>query len=80
MKETKFFVNTGEQSIWLNQLLRAADLCYGGVITSNDGFEITVQWEEGLIVDEAHITKVKDALQKVFESNGLCVIDIYVQE
>ena len=78
MRSTKFFIRTGRQSVEINRLLRAADLCEGAMIDNGEGYEITVQWKDDIIVDANHIERVQNVMQTALESAGLCVLSIEV--
>lgn len=76
MRETKFFINTGQQSAMLNKLLRSTGLADGAVIPNGVGYEITVQWEDSVVLDANHVRRTRNALSEAFESSGIAVLGI----
>lgn len=75
-QEVTFFVKTGQQSPMVNKMFRAADFANGAVIRDGSGFEISVQWKEGEIVNAQRITRTQQNLRKAFEAQGYCVLGI----
>ncbi|GAG31652.1 unnamed protein product [marine sediment metagenome] len=76
MQAVTFFVKTGKQSPLINKMLQAADLADSTVVQDSSGFEVTVEWKDGEIVDAQRIAKTQQNLQKAFESLGFCVLSI----
>lgn len=80
MKEIIFFVQTGIQSTLINKMFKSADLANGAIIRNGSGFEVSVQWKTGEIVDAARIEQTKQNLKNAFEAQGYCVLDISRKE
>ena len=76
MREKKFFVKTGTQNPLVNRLLRSADLACGAIIPDGSGFNVSVQWKDGEIVDAQRIAKTQQNLQRAFEVQGYCILGI----
>jgi len=74
--EVTFFVKTGTQHPLINKLLRSADLAYGAVVPDGSGFEVSVEWKKGEIVNAQRIAKAQQTLRLALEAQGFCVLSV----